>query len=180
MLSVYRLPNQLEGEEVIEIIRRDIFILVKKVLFFLLIAILPFILGTIFIGSMPSFVDGEFSYPLILVFVSSYYLFIWLFFFFSFLDYYLDVWIVTNQRIISVEQEGFFSRTISEQRIDKIQDVTSESHGVFPTVFNYGFVHIQTAGQTNRFVFEEVPDPDGIRDLVIKLEQKCNPKKIIR
>jgi membrane protein YdbS with pleckstrin-like domain len=169
MLSIYRLPNKLPDEKVVKVLHRDYFILFKKVLFFILLAILPFIFFRIMTLSFPALLNSLLSYTAVLLAASAYYLFIWLFFFFSFIDFYLDVWLVTNKRIINVEQEGFFSRTISEQKLCRIQDITSEVKGALPTIFKYGNVHIQTAGEEKRFVFEEVPNPDEVRNLLIKL-----------
>lgn len=172
MLSIYRLPNKLPGEEVVKVLRRDLFILFKRVLFFILLILLPFLFFYFIILSQTSLLDGTIYYPLIVIGISSYYLFIWLFFFFSFIDYYLDVWIITNERIIDVQQRGFFSRIISEQKLFRIQDVTSEVHGIIPTILKYGNVHIQTAGTKQRFFFHQIPNPDKVRDIIIKLVQR--------
>lgn len=169
MLSKYRLPNQEPGEEIIKIIKRDLFILVKKIALFLLLNILPLMFCYLAILNNPDLLAGELSWPLVILGASIYYLFMWLFFFFSFVDYYLDIWIVTNRRIIDIEQNGLFSRTVSEQKLERIQDVTSEVKGFFPTVFAYGNVYIQTAGEKERFHFRQIPNPDAVRDLLIKL-----------
>jgi len=180
MLSIYRLPGKLSGEKTIKILRRDFFILFKKVLFLILLILLPLIFFRIMIFSYPGLVAGPISYPVIVILGSSYYLFIWLFFFFSFIDYYLDVWIITNERIIDVQQKGFFARTISEQRLYRVQDVTSEVHGFFPTVLKYGDVHVQTAGSKQRFFFHQVPHSEKIRDTIIKLVENNKKKHHIK
>ncbi len=171
MLSKYRLPNQQEGEEIIKIIRRDFFILVKKIVLFLLLNLLPLIFFYLASLNFPTMLVGDISPPLLILGASIYYLFMWLLFFFSFVDYYLDVWIVTNKRIIDIEQRGLFSRVISEQKLYRVQDVTSETHGFFPTIFAYGSVLIQTAGEKERFHFKQIPDPDKVRDVIIKLAE---------
>jgi len=161
------------------VIRKDVFILIKKMFFSAVLIILPFLVFNALIMSFPSLLDSELGYPLIVLFSSFYFLFFWLFSFFSFIDYYLDIWIISNKRIIDVDQRGFFSRVISEQKIVNMQDVTSESHGVFPTIFKFGEVHVQTAGAKSRFIFEEVPNPDKIRDMIIKLadDERCKTAK---
>jgi len=126
--------------------------------------------------SNPGLLAGPISYPLIILSASAYYLFIWLFFFFSFIDYYLDVWFITNERIIDIQQKGFFSRTISEQRLYRVQDVTSEVHGAVATIFKYGDVYAQTAGSKQRFFFHEIPHPEEVRNIIIKLVER-NKKK---
>jgi len=178
MLSTYRLPNKLPEEKVIKVLRRDLFILFKKIVSFGLLMILPLLFFEIMLSAYPNLLNGQISYPLIVLFASSYYLFIWLFFFFSFIDYYLDVWIITNERIIDVQQKGFFSRVIAEQRLYRVQDVASEVHGFFPTIFKYGEVHIQTAGAKQRFLFHQIPHPEEVRNTIIKLAEKSKKKHV--
>jgi signal transduction histidine kinase len=170
MLSIYRLPNKLPGEKVIKILRRDFYILFKKVLFFLLLAAI-FSVIVFLVDMYLSEAEGSDLYPIFFLAASALALFVWLFFFFSFIDYYLDIWIITNERIINIEQQGFFSRTISEQRLFRIQDVTSEVEGFFPTVLKFGNVYVQTAAEKERFSFEQIPDPNGVRDTIIKLAE---------
>ena len=42
---------------------------------------------------------------------------------------------------------------------------------MFPTLLSYGNIFIQTAGEKERFDFEQVPHPDQIRDQIIKLAE---------
>ena len=99
-------------------------------------------------------------------------LFIWNFFFILWLDFYLDAWIVTNERIINIEQRGFFTRKISELKLTKIQDVTSEIIGVIPTLFNYGNIYVQTAGEKERFIFYQIPNPNYVKNVIVELQEK--------
>lgn len=173
MLSIYRLPNKLPNEKIVKVLRRDYFILFKKIVLFALLFALPYLVFKITISSFPGLQYGALSYPLIVLGGSAFYLFVLVFFFFSFIDYYLDIWIITNERIIDVRQQGFFSRIISENRLRNIQDVSSEVHGFFPTVLKYGDVHIQTAGTELKFRFHEIPNPDKTRDTIIKITEEC-------
>jgi hypothetical protein len=177
MLSKYRLPNTLPDEKVVKIIRKDVFILLNKVLLLLVLIALPLIFFYLFFLNSETLYDNPIVYPLLILGSSAYYLFVWAFFFFSFIDYYLDVWIITNQRIINIEQRGFFSRVISEQKLFRVQDVTSETHGVWSTLLRFGFVYVQTAGAKSRFIFEDVPHPNQVRDTIIKLAE-FNKKKM--
>lgn len=115
------------------------------------------------------FVLGEVVTTLAILGASAYYLFIWLFFFHQWIDYYLDVWVVTDQRIVNVVQSGFFSRRISELNIIQVQDVTSFVKGSLATFFDYGQIYIQTAGETPRFVFEQIPHPREVAVEIVKL-----------
>lgn len=171
MFSLKKIPNQLPGEQVIMIIRKDGFILFMKVMQYFLVFILP--LGLLFLiyYNNPGVFTNDLSFSFVVVGASIYYLFTWLMFFMVFLDFYLDIWIVTSDRILNIEHEGFFSRTVSEVRIDNVQDVTSDVQGIMPTIFNFGSVKIQTAAEVERFHFDEVPDPEGIRNAIIRLAE---------
>jgi len=91
--------------------------------------------------------------------------------------YFLDRWVVTEKHIIDIEQKSLFYRTFSKQEISRIQDVTSEVRGFFQTMFNFGNVTIQTAGEQERFVFQQVPDPNGIVETIMKVvdQEKQKP-----
>lgn len=171
MLS-YNLPGKLPGEQIIKIIRRDIFILAGKILLALILLGLPALVGALMLNLFPNLAAGEISYPLIVLASSGYVLFVWLFLFFSFIDYYLDVWIITSERIIDVRQEGFFSRVVSEFKLFQVQDVTSELKGVWQFIFRFGNVYVQTAAETQRFMFKQIPRPEDTRDTIIKLVEK--------
>ena len=93
-MEIYRLPNKLPDEEIIKILRKDLFILVKKIALFVLLVILPMVVFYLMLAAFPALPAGAVSYPLIILATSAYYLFIWLFFFFTFIDYYLDVWLI--------------------------------------------------------------------------------------
>lgn len=105
------------------------------------------------------------------------FLFLWLLFFVIWIDYYFDVWIVTNERIINIEQKGLFTRVVSELELEKIQDVTTDVRGVIPTFLNYGNLLIQTAGERERFIFRNIPDPYAVKDLIMKLQNELEDKE---
>lgn len=163
------LIRQKSYEKLVFLLRRHILVMVGKFLGFILLAAVPIGVFVLISENVPTLLTGRISYPIVILGASIYYLYITLFFFTSFVDYYLDVWIVTNDRVVSIEQHGLFSRTIAELDLYKIQDVTSEVHGVIPTMFNFGSVHIQTAGAEARFVFEQIHKPDEIRKAIVDL-----------
>ncbi len=103
------------------------------------------------------------------LFLSLYYFFTLTFFFRAWLDYYLDIWIITSERIVNIEQKNLFARKISAFRLNRVQDVTADVKGVLPTLFHYGDVHIQTAGAKQEFIFKQIGDPYTITKIIIKL-----------
>jgi hypothetical protein len=92
---------------------------------------------------------------------------VWIVLFIQWTNYYLDVWYVTEKRIIDVEQKRAFHREVSSIRFDKIQDITVEVKGVIATFFNYGDVRVQTASEDSRdFSMTVAANPERIRKII--------------
>ncbi len=94
---------------------------------------------------------------------------LWVTLFFVVADYYLDTWIVTNERLVFIELKGLFSRTVSSMNFRNIQDVSTEVHGILETVFKFGDVRIQSAGTEGSFVFRQVGNPYAVKDLILEI-----------
>jgi uncharacterized membrane protein YdbT with pleckstrin-like domain len=71
----------------------------------------------------------------------------------------LDMFIITNQRIIGLEQIAFLNRLISECAIDKVQEVNSQTKGLFENILNFGSIKIHTASEESEFIMPYVADP---------------------
>lgn len=102
----------------------------------------------------------------------------WVFSALIFVDYWLDVWIITDRRVVNVEQKGLFMREVSELRHQKIQDVTTEVEGFFPTLLDFGNVFVQTAAEKAEFFFRNVPDPYGIKALLVDLQKHAHKRDL--
>src|SRR3989338_9956396 len=160
------------NEKIILVLRRHPFIIFAKIFFWLMVALLPLIFHLTLEEVLAGLFNNNLFLPIVILFLSIYYLYLWLFIFHSFVDYYLDIWIVTDERIINIEQRGLFDRVVSEQKLYRVQDVTSELKGFFSTILNYGTVHIQTAGEEQRFIFEQVPDPYNVAKKIAQLAEE--------
>lgn len=167
-LYIKKFISQANYEEIVYFLRADIIILVKQVIIFIFLLALPFLAGYFLQSSFPDLIYNSTIGPLLVLLASAYFLTVWLLFFMVFIDYYLDFWIVTNDRIINVRQQ-IFSRTISELDLYKIQDVTVEMKGLLATMFNYGTIFVQTAGERERFFFENIPNPREVARKITEL-----------
>jgi len=166
-----------KGEKIMYELRRHPITFVPYLVLFVILAFVPVVVYFLFLSLFPNTVEPASSlYPVLVLLGSSYYLAIFLFFFGMFIDFYLDVWVVTNDRIIDVEQHGLLSRSISEIELFRIQDVTTDVHGLFPTVFHYGNVTVKTASSTTGIVFKNVRKPNGIRSALIRLSEEDRRK----
>jgi hypothetical protein len=51
--------------------------------------------------------------------------------------------------------------------------VTGVKQGILETIFNYGDVEIQSAGEQEKFIFHNAHDPQDIADDVLEIHEKC-------
>jgi hypothetical protein len=78
------------------------------------------------------------------------------------------MWVVTNLRIIDIEQHGFFNRSVTTIPIEHIQDATVDVEGIFNTFLDIGTIKIESAGPTKHVTsFEGVRDPSGLKTIIL-------------
>lgn len=81
--------------------------------------------------------------------------------------YYLDLWVVTDRRIILVDQVRFFSRNVSVFRLERMQDIEYKVSGIIPTLLNFGTLKAQTAGaHESNFNSTGLPNPRGLQAII--------------
>lgn len=165
----FKIPGGYHDNEILLVfLRRHWFVMFVYAIFFVFLMVLPIAIYMLIPASLVGLFTGTVWEGVLVMFVGSYYLIMWLFFFAALVDYYLDVWIVTSERIIDIQQISLFRHIVAEQRIIRVQDVTSSVRGIFPTLLNYGNVNIQTAGEQERFIFEQVPNPERVKKIIFK------------
>lgn len=94
---------------------------------------------------------------------------LWILFFVEWTDYYLDVWVITNRRVIDIDHIGLFSRDVSTVRLEDIEDITTELHGVLAITLKFGTITLQTAGSKNEFYLLNATDPEMARKVIHEL-----------
>lgn len=171
MLDLQHLPGSTQNEQTRAVLRRHWLTLVSLGISFVFVLLLP-VATILSIGyAMPDFYDNPLRTTLLILGLSTFFLYAWLFLFQHYIDYHLDVWILTDHRILNIEQHGLFARTVSELRLHRVQDVTAEVHGFLHTMLDYGNVYIQTAGEQQRFIFEDIPHPNQIAKEILDLAE---------
>lgn len=159
-------PGQRPDEKVLTIARPHWLTLLPAILVTGLLAIVPFI---IFVAIPAAGLEiSGIGRAIAVAATSAYYLALVTYFFVRWIDFYLDIAIVTSDRIVDIDQNGLFRRTIDELDCKMIQDVSAAKHGLLQTLFNFGTVEIQTAGERRNFTFEGIPNPDHVQELVAK------------
>lgn len=171
-----------ENEEVWYECRRHWIILLIEVLSLLLMAIIPLIVIFVMISSLSIEIWSRYV-PAISFWYSLWLLGIWVILFFIWVDYYLDVWIVTNKRLIDIDQLGLFSRQISTLNLENVQDISVSIRGLIATWLNYGDIEVQTAGSDRLFIMKGIHYPYLMKDKIteaIQEKESCKNKEMAR
>lgn len=159
----YTFEGKEEGEKVILLLYRHWLVMTMKAIAYLFVLLIPILVYFL----AKSFVLGR-DLESVYWFLASVYFLIWWHFFFNVVTMYLlDIWIVTDRRVIDNEQYGFFNRSSAELHLSRVQDVTVRVKGVISTLFEFGDVEIQTAGTERNFVFKQVSNPYKVKDMIM-------------
>ena len=159
------------GEEIVRIIRRHWFVIVTQLIGIAVIAIVPIFFLTVLLN-LPSTLN-VFALPFekypahITFFITTWLLLSTMSGFVVWTMYCLDLWVITNRRLITIKQSGFFYRNVATFRLERLQDVQYTINGMVQTFFDYGTVSAQTAGESEaEFRSFGLPDPETIQALI--------------
>jgi len=162
-----------EHEKIIVEVRKHWFVIFRAVLPYVIGLFLPFIAfsyltsgSEIQIGPSTT-LSFDTNTALIVFWGGLWVLLMWTKIFHIWTDYYLDKMIITDEKVIDIDQQNLFKRHVSVFRMDKIQDVTLVTAGFFGTTLNYGCIYIQTAGTSEKFAMKAVPHPGRVRDIIL-------------
>ena len=155
-----------QDEKIKTVLRKHWFVFVPLLSLCLFLIILPIV--ALIIIKINNVNLGDYQILALLGF-SVFLLLVLAFFINAFIDYYLDIGIITNFRIIDIEQQGLFNRSISEQNLIRVQDVTAKSRGIFQTFLDYGNVFIETAGEAPNFEFHAIAKPNHVAESILQL-----------
>ncbi len=86
--------------------------------------------------------------------------------YFTWYRYQNDIWAVTNQRLVDSIKRHWFHHVMASADLVDVEDIRVVRSGMLQTVFNFGDVRCQTAGQQTNFVLDGIPDPPGVMAVV--------------
>jgi hypothetical protein len=159
---------QLEQDEMILLqVRKHWFILSLQILSVVILAFLPFVLFFFIDHYVELAVFGKINTGVCVALYTAWLLFMWMALFAVWTNYYLDVWTITNKRLIAVDQKGFFSRSTASFRLERLQDIMINVNGIVATLLNYGSIELQTAGVEQNFKVMGLPDPAHIKATIL-------------
>jgi uncharacterized membrane protein YdbT with pleckstrin-like domain len=157
------------GETIVLEVRKHWFVFFAYGFSLVLAAILPLVFfgATLLVDPIQSAVNDLHIGSLASFAYMVWLLVLWMAFFVQWTNYYLDVWYITEKRIIDVDQKGIFHREITSLRFDKIQDITVEVRGLLATFLNFGDIRVQTASESSKdFYLRLAAHPERIRQII--------------
>jgi uncharacterized membrane protein YdbT with pleckstrin-like domain len=150
---------QIKNEQVILLLRQHPIFLLKPFIIVVIALFFPMIMNA---STILDFLPERFH----LAFNIGWYLLVFGFALESFLVWFFNVYLVTDERIIDVDFLSLIYKNVSTAKIDNIEDVTVTASGAFASIFDYGTVLIQTAAEKTQFEFENVPHPTKVAALL--------------
>lgn len=166
------LPRIHRGEQVYLLLRRHWLILSLKA-FFWFFLITVFLVGQALLKDFVPFFSSGWGNTIINIVTSSALILSLLGLMIVWTMYYLNVQLVTNRRIIDINQKSITHHQTTEFDLRKVQDVTTEIQGPIANLFDYGNVLVQTAGTEQNFRFDNVASPHQAAKTVLALSGRA-------
>ncbi|MEK7595246.1 MAG: PH domain-containing protein [Patescibacteria group bacterium] len=165
-----------KDEKILLLLRRHVVTNIPWILISFGMMLVPFVIPQVLlVGGFP--LDGVIPTHYSLILVLFWYLVTITYIFESYLSWYSNVYIVTSKRLVDVDFYGILSIRVSEAPITNIEDVTYTLKGIAATIFNYGSVIVQTAGESRELEFELVPKPAVVHDRISDLATEVRNAK---
>lgn len=170
--------TQNEGENIVMIIRRHFIKNIGWILNAVLFIIAPTVLIFLFTLIDANLFNSELSNGAFLksldpnlgnAFLFFYYSLVVSFIVFNFLHWYYDLFIVTNERFISIDFDIIKGKVITDIPLQDIIDISERVEGFFAMMFGYGTIEFKTISEktmTIRGVTQTTWFRDGFRDLI--------------
>lgn len=157
-----------DDEHILLQVRKHWFILCIQVCALFFASVFPLFLGYFFFSIVDISFLGTQATGILTAFYATWLIIMWMVLFTIWTNYYLDLWIVTNKRLIVIDQNGFFHRTVSSFRLERMQDIQVSVQGIIATFLGYGTLDIQTAGEEDHFKAYALPDPADIKSVILE------------
>lgn len=157
-----RFETQEEEERVILFLRQHLVVNVPWVVLAIILVFAPSVLLPLLIRNVPFAIPTSY----LLVGTLAWYMATVGFILTQFLRWYFNIYIVTNERIVDIDFYYLLFKRFSQAELEKIQDISYSTGGIFATVFNYGEVMIETAGEAPNLEFVAVPRPDRVVETI--------------
>jgi uncharacterized membrane protein YdbT with pleckstrin-like domain len=161
-MKKYDFLDQKEGEEIVLVIRQHAWVFFPVILQIIAIIVLAVMVSWFAKSSNIT------SWATIIAILIAIYLVFRTWFMWN-----SRVYIITDDRLISVDQKGWFNHSVSEANLENILFINHEVKGPIKTIFNFGDVRIRASGvNEDELVFFNVTNPYDIQQIIVKVQKQ--------
>lgn len=157
--------NQEPDETIVLFLRRDFSTNIPWILISILLLFLPFLLTFLPDALSLSFLPTSFF----VIFNLFYYLLVIGYVIINFSNWFYNMSLVTNQRVFDLDYANITYKHVSSTIMRNIKDVSYVQAGFFRSFFDFGDVRVQTEAEIPNFLFDSVPRPAKVEDIVLDL-----------
>jgi hypothetical protein len=163
----FNFAHQDKDEEIILFTRRHFVTNIPWIVIAFIALFIPLIFSPLLhLLNLPLF---HLSLPVTIILLCFYYLMIFGFAFYNFLDWFYNIGIVTQKRILDIDFMHLSYIDIAITQLPEVEDVVHRQKGFFASFFDYGDVIAHTVPGKENFVFERIPHPTLVVDIMSKL-----------
>lgn len=162
-MSVIKHIQLKPDERVVSVYRRYGLTYVGAMIVAFILLLLPFFLVTLLFSYGMFGVIGFFALLLFAVLYSLKKVILW----------YDNVFVVTNLRVIDIDQRGFFDRSVSGFTYANIQDVAYRIKGVLATLFHVGTITIRPIEGSVHIELHRMRHPAKIVDVINEFREEA-------
>lgn len=153
-------------EQVLLTIRKHWFMLLRDAIGVVTVGMLLPVLGSFLIAAM-----GPVSNTAAALFIfvyATWFLLVWVALAVIWTNHFLDMWVITDHRIVHVEQMRLFVREVTTLPLERVQDATLRYDGFIETMLDFGTIHVQSAGaDQSEVVMHGMPHPNDVKRMIL-------------
>ncbi len=105
----------------------------------------------------------------LIIFLITNYLLVLIVAYEGFLYWYFNAILITSEKIVDINFASLLYKGVDLAPLERIEEVDSQTAGLFGTFFNFGNVTVQTAGAKVAIEMENVPKSAKVADLILDL-----------
>jgi len=151
----------LDSDETVVVVKHRHDVVLLRNLFVPCLAILVFLAGSVYwyglSQTMLPLIAGGALCAVLLVFIL-----------YLVMDHRDERYVVTNKRVVRREHTPLGREARTDAPLHTIQNVQESQIGLLAQVSNFGDLIIETAGERGHVAFREIPDPEGIREIIFE------------
>lgn len=164
-----RFETQEEAEKIILFVRQHFIVNVPWILVTIVLVIAPTVIFPILFRALSLNMSFPASYYVIGT--MFWYLATFGFALASFIGWFFNIYIVTNERIVDIDFYYLLYKKFAEAELARIQDIRYTSGGILAAMFNFGNVVVETAGEAPNIDFESIPHPERVVETIRELTE---------